>query len=47
MQVMEKQSNLEYTLLCGTASFVATFASGIIHPLELIKTRFQSMNQLK
>lgn len=46
MQVMEKQSELEFSLLCGTASFIATFASGIIHPLELIKTRFQSINQL-
>ena len=46
---MEKQSTsgLEYTLLCGLSSFVATLASGIVHPLELIKTRFQSKSNIK
>lgn len=24
------------------ASFVATYCSGVVHPLDLIKTRFQS-----
>lgn len=49
MQIMEKQSTsgLEYTLLCGLSSFVATLASGIVHPLELIKTRFQSKSNIK
>lgn len=25
-----------------TASFFATYCSGVVHPLDLIKTRFQS-----
>lgn len=44
MQIMPTQSaqDFKYTLLCGLSSFIATFASNIVHPLEIIKTRFQS-----
>lgn len=27
------------------SSFMATYFSGIVHPLDVIKTRFQSINQ--
>ena len=32
-----------YCLKCGVCSFVATYISGIMHPFDLIKTRFQSI----
>ena len=32
-----------YCLKCGICSFVATYVSGIMHPFDLIKTRFQSI----
>lgn len=31
-----------YSIKCGVASFVATYIAGIMHPLDVIKTRFQS-----
>jgi hypothetical protein len=31
-----------YSLKCGIASFIATYIAGVMHPLDLIKTRFQS-----
>jgi hypothetical protein len=30
-----------------TASFVATYCSGVVHPLDLIKTRFQSTHGVR
>ena len=32
-----------YSFKCGLCSFVATYISGVMHPFELIKTRFQSI----
>lgn len=29
-----------------TASFVATYCSGVVHPLDLLKTRFQSTDEV-
>ena len=31
-----------HSLKCGVASFFANYVVGFFHPLELIKTRFQS-----
>lgn len=31
-----------FSLSCIAASFFATYLSGVLHPLDLIKTRFQS-----
>lgn len=31
-----------YSIKCGVASFVATYIAGVMHPLDVIKTRFQS-----
>ncbi len=31
-----------YCLKCGLCSFFATYISGVMHPFDLIKTRFQS-----
>jgi hypothetical protein len=40
---IEKDASLLYTVKCGVASFISTCISGgMLHPLELIKTRFQS-----
>jgi hypothetical protein len=42
-------SNSDYNIFSLkyiAASFVATYFSGVVHPLELIKTRFQSRNFL-
>lgn len=39
---MAKDDNSLYSFKCGIASFVATYISGVMHPLDLIKTRFQS-----
>lgn len=33
-----------FSLKYLTASFVATYCSGVVHPLDLIKTRFQSIS---
>jgi len=30
---------------CGIASFVANYIAGILHPFDVIKTRFQSNSQ--
>jgi hypothetical protein len=35
-----------FSLKYLTASFLATYCSGVVHPLDLIKTRFQSNLQL-
>lgn len=32
-----------YSVKCGIASFTATYVAGILHPLDLLKTRFQSI----
>lgn len=31
---------------CGIASFVANYIAGILHPFDVIKTRFQSKANL-
>lgn len=35
-----------FSIKCIAASFVATYFSGVVHPLEIIKTRYQSKNYL-
>lgn len=35
-------ANTIYSMKCGVASFIATYIAGVMHPLDLIKTRFQS-----
>lgn len=35
-----------YSLKCGVASFCAKYLVAIFHPLELLKTRFQSKSSL-
>lgn len=46
---MKNQNNEEkdidpfYCLKCGVCSFFATYISGVMHPFDLIKTRFQSI----
>jgi hypothetical protein len=35
-------SDHKYSLKCGVNSFVATYIAGVLHPLDLVKTRFQS-----
>lgn len=42
---LKMASNSDYNIFSFkyiAASFVATYFSGVVHPLELIKTRFQS-----
>jgi hypothetical protein len=29
-------------LKCGAASFIANYLAGVLHPFDVIKTRFQS-----
>ena len=37
------KEEVEYrNLKCGVASFAANYISGILHPFDVIKTRFQS-----
>ena len=36
-----------HSALCGLASACSTFVTNILHPFELIKTRFQSTQQAK
>jgi hypothetical protein len=36
-----------YSLLCGAASFIATFITNVLHPFEVIKIRFQSKQYFK
>jgi hypothetical protein len=31
-----------FSIKCGLASFIATYIAGIMHPFDVIKTRFQS-----
>lgn len=46
---MKNHNNVEtnidkfYCLKCGICSFFATYFSGVMHPFDLIKTRFQSI----
>lgn len=42
---MTKNEDIDYfySLKCGLCSFVATYISGVMHPFDLIKTRFQSI----
>lgn len=35
-----------YSLKCGFCSFIATYISGVMHPFDLIKTRFQSTHSV-
>ena len=39
---MNSEEN-HYSLKCGVSSFLATYIAGILHPLDLLKTRFQSI----
>lgn len=39
----KKQSDETYSLSCALNSFVSTYIAGILHPLDIIKTRFQSI----
>jgi len=41
---MTKNEDIDkfYSLKCGVSSFIATYVSGVMHPFDLIKTRFQS-----
>lgn len=42
---MPQTSNYDiFSLKYVAASFAATYFSGVVHPLDLIKTRFQSKN---
>ena len=35
--------SIEYKhIKCGIASFVAIYIAGILHPFDVVKTRFQS-----
>lgn len=46
----EKEMRLRlnlHSVLCGVASACSTFVTNILHPFELIKTRFQSISQLR
>jgi hypothetical protein len=44
---MSKTEVLDFlSLKYVTASFMATYFSGVVHPLDLIKTRFQSINKI-
>lgn len=36
-----------FSFKCAVASFFANYAVGVFHPLELLKTRFQSTSSLK
>lgn len=40
---MKKNEDKMYSLKCGVASFIATYIAGVMHPFDLIKTRFQSI----
>lgn len=31
---------------CGVASFIANYIAGILHPFDVIKTRFQSTHNI-
>ena len=39
----KKTSDETYSIGCAINSFVSTYISGILHPLDIIKTRFQSI----
>ena len=39
----KKTSDETYSLSCAINSFVSTYIAGILHPLDIIKTRFQSI----
>lgn len=39
----KKTSDETYSLSCALNSFVSTYIAGILHPLDIIKTRFQSI----
>ena len=40
---MNKNEQKMYSFKCGVASFIATYIAGVMHPFDLIKTRFQSI----
>jgi hypothetical protein len=40
---MSTDQNTIYSIKCGIASFIATYIAGVMHPLDVIKTRFQSI----
>lgn len=37
-----KNEDMYYSVKCGLSSFIATYIAGVLHPLDLLKTRFQS-----
>lgn len=41
----KKVSDETYSFACAINSFVSTYISGLVHPLDVIKTRFQSNNE--
>lgn len=43
---MSNESDTLYSIKCGISSFIATYIAGVMHPLDLIKTRFQSIRLL-
>lgn len=45
---MNKNEDIDrfYSFKCGLCSFLATYISGVMHPFDLIKTRFQSTSTL-
>jgi len=40
----KKTSDETYSLGCALNSFVSTYIAGVLHPLDVIKTRFQSIS---
>lgn len=40
------ESDGTYSLKCGLNSFISTYIVGILHPLDVIKTRIQSCSLL-
>lgn len=42
-QASKESTDVLYPLKCGLSSFIATYISGVMHPLDVVKTRFQSM----
>jgi hypothetical protein len=42
----EGESEGRYSLKCGLGSFVSTYIVGVLHPLDVVKTRLQSIRML-
>ena len=39
-----RESDESYSFKCALNSFASTYVAGILHPLDVIKTRFQSIS---